>query len=351
MDHQQPEREPFPPRFTTVAQALPVALRWFATFEWAGSWWSWLWRNSAGVRFVVEAVAAVAIILGAWGVYEELQQRDTDRLTRNAQLIAQVADLAATDHKAAGAGIHAILALLASENVRFYDLYMAGANLRHARLSGIELPLSTLSDANLSKAEFNNSDFNRAMFENVDAEETHFIGAQLWRSEWEGAVLTNASFAGAMLESALLHDVSATSASFYEANLKNASLIGGDFTRANFAQANLHGADLLDADLRFARFGGASLMGSDLTGANLECAVLTAADLSGADLTGAALTGARLTGAMLKNTKVTQQQLDQACSRKGKAPPVLPKGLVWHGNACGKCPASVTSPSKVSSSQ
>lgn len=147
-------------------------------------------------------------------------------------------------------------------------------NFRGMSLSGLALPLASLS----------HSDFANCNLSGVN---------------WSGADLIKVNFS--------------------KANLRNAKLIGAD----------LSGANLVDADLRGAMLSGAILVGAYLTRANLEQAVLSGAVLNGAVLrdsrlrdanfVGADLSGADLLGADARQSDLEEAQLEGA---------ILPDGAV-----------------------
>ena len=110
---------------------------------------------------------------------------------------------------------------------------LVGANLRHARLSGVDL-----TGVNLTKA----------ILAGADLRTANLRGANL-----EEAILFDASLTNANLEEAILN-----SARLWGADLSGVNLRGADLGNAKLTRADLRGADLQDADLRGA------------TGVNLE---------------------------------------------------------------------------------
>lgn len=132
------------------------------------------------------------------------------------------------------------------------DVWLAGANLRRAALSGARLVHANLTRADLSQA--------------------------LLRS--------------ALLCHAVLSEANLTSCDLARANLYCACLSHTDLSHASLEKATLEGAVICHADLR----------GTDLGGANLRHANMTGSDLSGANLSEADLTGAILECICYDNT-------------------------------------------------
>jgi len=100
---------------------------------------------------------------------------------------------------------------------------LVGANLRHARLSGVDL-----TGVNLTKAILAGADLRTANLRGANLEEAILNSARLWGADLSGV------------------------------NLRGAHLRGADLGNAKLTRADLRGADLQDADLRGA------------TGVNLE---------------------------------------------------------------------------------
>ncbi len=206
---------------------------------------------------MLEVPAIIVALVAFWIDYAD---RPIDRATRNAQLLAQVAQLATISHANASGGIKAIIEFLADEKVS-----MRGIALRNTDLRRVDLEVADLRSANLA-------------------------GTELFESNLRGADLRRANLVGAKL---------------YRANLSGADLrrtIGG---RTNFTEVNLSGADLR----------GANLMYADLTDADLTGAKLTDADLAGVNLTGAIVSQEQLDSACISEDDMP------LTLRKGLKPP------------------------------
>lgn len=172
------------------------------------------------------------------------------------------------------------------------------------------------------------------------------IGGQ--RTEQQRKLGQQLDFSGANLVGADLCELDFADADFTSANLSRAKLddancAGAVFTYAHFVRARLLRTRLMDASLSGTRFSdavltGAKLAGAHIDGADFSDACLIEADLTDSDLSNAILVRARfanavLSGAELTNAdfgkaqRLTQQQIDQAFTRKGEEPPMLPEGL------------------------
>ncbi len=229
---------------------------------------------------MLEVPAIIVALVAFWIDYAD---RPIDRATRNAQLLAQVAQLATIEHANASGGIKAIIEFLADEKVS-----MRGIALERTKLSGVDLERAHLRSANLSRSSLTDANLSRADLTLAD-----LTYAELWI------------------------------ANLTRADLMYADLTDADLSGANLTLANLTNTNLTDANLAFADLTGANLTDADLTGANLSVADLTDAGLAFADFAFAELTGTF----DLMDTIVTQEQLDAACIRKGGTPPTLAEGL------------------------
>jgi len=113
------------------------------------TWWYYRWLaqslpETALYQFL-RMLEVPAIIVALVAFWIDFAQRPIDRATRNAQLLAQVAQLATIDHVNASGGIKAIIEFLADEKVS-----MRGIALARTTLSGVDLARARLSFANLS---------------------------------------------------------------------------------------------------------------------------------------------------------------------------------------------------------
>jgi hypothetical protein len=141
---------------------------------------------------------------------------------------------------------------------------LAGANLRGAKMAGIDL---------------SHADVNTAQLESADL---------------PYAQLTGADFASARLDKAnLTGGVVALNTSFLGAFLRGADFTGG---------AQLQGADFSSAEMQAAFLPHAHLEGAALRNVNFEAATLSQTFLQRADLSGAVLAGADLRGAVIWDT-------------------------------------------------
>jgi hypothetical protein len=124
-----------------------------------------------------------------------------------------------------------------------------------------------------------------------------------------GADLTGARLSGADLEYGVFHRADLSGADLSGANVEHGDLTGARLRHANFAEAVLTDADLTGADLSGANFVAADLTGARLCNVNLSGAYMWGADFAGADLDGADLTRARTGGAYLADARnLTSEQ-------------------------------------------
>lgn len=161
---------------------------------------------------MLEVPAIIVALVAFWVDYAD---RPIDRATRNAQLLAQVAQLATIEHNNASGGIKAILEFLADE-----DVSMRGIALERTKLSG------------------------------VDLEGAHLRSVDFTRAELSVANLTGA-------------------------NLIGAKLLGANLLGAKLRGANLTGANLTDADLSFADLAGANLTDTVVAQDQLDSACIS----------------------------------------------------------------------------
>lgn len=135
---------------------------------------------------------------------------------------------------------------------------LAGANLEHAELSGVDLSGVNLAGtrfkgADLSYAQFTNSILDRADLRGASLPWANFDGASLAGTRLQDAYLSIASFTGAHLQNASLWNARADGASFNNANLNRAYLVGATMQGATFegaglTQAYLYGTDFTEAN-------------------------------------------------------------------------------------------------------
>lgn len=237
-------------------------------FNRIGEKWFGLWRRNAGLRMFVEFTGAAIVLTGAFAFGFDLLNRQEDRAVRNAQLLAQIADISANDPENARGGITPIIEFLAQQGVSMSDITITNSNLIEAHLGG----------ANLSRANLRGTDLSWAILTEADLYRTDLRGAILRETSFIGAYLTHAEFQGADLRGA---------------RLDRATLIGADLSRAYLRSAELQGADLRGANLFGAYLENANLDEADLKGTNFTKANLTKTLLNGAELNGAILDSIR----------------------------------------------------------
>ena len=219
------------PKWKELLRKMPRVLWPLAPIEYIAGWWFWLWRSSYGIRFIVEWSGALVIMLGAIGFFLDVKNREEDRATRNAQLVAGISNLASSDNLNAQSGISAQMELLARENVAMRGIVLSETSLRNGtNLSGADMKDSILGGTSL-------------------------IGVNFQRADLSESTLTFAK---------------ASWANFEESNLSETTMIGVELHNANLKGANLTKS---------------VMAGSDFRNADLENAIFTQTDIGGADLT------------------------------------------------------------------
>ena len=345
--------------FIVAGILISIFVKSYVSSEICNSWKRFLSGEYFSSYFKVIEIAAV--IAAALTLYIEFGfQRPQEREVRNAQLLAQIADLSSGNEEkkaTTSPAVKNIMQLLARENVpmegisvqrmilkkaELENAILTEANLRKAKLSGSNLTGAELTGAELTDAELTDAELTDA--ELTDAE---LADAELVRADLTDADLISANLTKADLTSVKLTSADLTDAVLADAVLRWSNLIYANFTDANLSNADLTGARLIDTNLTDANLTDANLNGADLTGADLTGADLANANFSEADLTDANLNGADLVCAYLKETKfgnnqgLTQDMLDSALPF-GAPKDNLPEGIEWkyaesNGNAGNTC--------------
>jgi uncharacterized protein YjbI with pentapeptide repeats len=179
---------------------------------------------------------------------------------------------------------HAALAQLAQVRrerlVRFLSL--AGLDLSHAPLQGVDFEGMSLCGMNLSGAVLE--------------------GANLREADLRGADLRGAQLQGACLDGALLDDANLQKADLKQASLVGASLVNARFdsvvaAEVRFTDALMTGTVFCNANLMRTVFDNCGLAGCDLRGANLSDSSMDGANVSECCFADATLIGTRLRSA------------------------------------------------------
>lgn len=226
-------------------------------------------------------------------------------------LLATDLDLTASkDGKAGDGGL-----VLRGRDLRYAKLDRTdfhGADLTNADLGGASLVGANLAGVRMQCADINElylSD-NREAARCVSARGTNFSRANMKGARLAGIDARGARFEEATLEAADLSYGVLSGANFASAHLERADFSGGaQLQGANFLIAAMQGADLSGASLLLADFSSAQMQGVVLAHAELQGAQLRDADLEGADLgsakmQGADLTRAKLTAADLRGARI-----------------------------------------------
>ena len=134
------------------------------------------------------------------------------------------------------------------------------AQVKGARLSGVDLRYASADGAFLIKADLDEADLRMASLVRANLQQANLSAAKL-----QGAMLSLANLQGATLQRANLQG-----ATLNLADLQRTTLGDANLQQANLLLVNLQGADLAHANLRGANLGGGNLQGANLRGANLQ---------------------------------------------------------------------------------
>jgi uncharacterized protein YjbI with pentapeptide repeats len=175
-------------------------------------------------------------------------------------------------------------------------VHLEAANLRGARLAGVNL-----AEAHMERADLGGADLTDAYLIGAHLQRARLVGARLDGADLEQAWLTEARLIGASLDGAslmyahlqkaLVRPRCAQRAEFDEACLDEARLHGGDLRGARFTHNRMQGAVLNDADLRGTVFIECDLRGAEARFASVDgmtllrdCTVSRATDFTGTGL-------------------------------------------------------------------
>jgi uncharacterized protein YjbI with pentapeptide repeats len=124
---------------------------------------------------------------------------------------------------------HADLRKAKLKGVNFFRAHLIEANLSEADLRRAMLRGANLDRADLRQAELNEADLHLAFLRQADLTEAYLYQANLWATDLTGANLTSANL---------------TSANLTSANLTNANLTSADLTNSNLIEAKTHNAKI-----------------------------------------------------------------------------------------------------------
>ena len=342
--------------FIVAGILISFFVKSYVSSEICNSWKNFLSGGYFSRYFKVIEIAAV--IAAALTLYIEFGfQRPQEREVRNAQLLAQIADLSSGNEEkkaTTSPAVKNIMQLLARENVSMEGISVPRMNLYDALLADADLTRATLTETNLYNADLTDADLTDANLIDADLIDADLIGTRLIDADLTKADLNNATLTGANLAFADLID----------ADLTGADLTGADLTDADFTCAYLEETefknnpgltqDMLDSALPFGapkdnlpgglewKYSGTqgnaqnkckNLTGFDLKNADLTFSCLTAVNLTKADLTEANFYGATLDRAILVDANLLETNgltQDMLNSLRPSAPPRnLPDGLTW----------------------
>jgi uncharacterized protein YjbI with pentapeptide repeats len=139
-----------------------------------------------------------------------------------------------------------------------------------------------------------------------------FNGADLRKAKMMGVDLSGADLKGADLKDAELSDINLSRADLRGANLGGADLNGAILSKVDLRRADLSWADVNDAQLDSANLNGADLSNVQLMKSDLRKATFRAAKLDGALLNEANLESGNLIDASLKKANLTRINLTNA---------------------------------------
>lgn len=147
-----------------------------------------------GVEILAVLLAVVAFIHEYW------VEKDRDRATRNAQLLAQIAALSYDEDRkimTTSSAIKNIMKLLAEEQVSMQGISVPGAILSDAQLAGSILPFANLEDSIFYHANLKGANLIGAFLKGSNLEGANLEGASLEGVNMIGAYLKNAKLKGA----------------------------------------------------------------------------------------------------------------------------------------------------------
>ncbi len=170
---------------------------------------------------------------------------------------------------------------------RFRGIHLEGANLRNAKLKGVDL-----RDAELFRARLDLADLAGADLRGAKMVEARFSFTDLRNADLSGVDLSGAYSMGADVRNAVFRGSSHHYQRFNNADARGADFGSAKLSRALFFGSDLRGASFRNADLPYANLVRVRLDGADLTGASLSNAQFHQAVLKGADLGNANLGGA-----------------------------------------------------------
>ncbi|MHC4475345.1 MAG: pentapeptide repeat-containing protein [Planctomycetota bacterium] len=189
------------------------------------------------------------------------------------------------------------------------EIYLEGANLYQARLTGICLAGAHLANANLNHAQLGNADLRNVRLTNANCRDAILSGVRLNQAELCGADLRhvqlgNADLQGADFRDANLRDANLVHAKLHGVRLAGSQLGGIGLEHSQLPNVHLENSNLRDINLKHANLRGAHLEGADLRGADVRLADLTDAHLEKADLQYTQLQEAKLSGAFLEGANL-----------------------------------------------
>jgi uncharacterized protein YjbI with pentapeptide repeats len=255
------------------------------------AWTSWIWASSrpfhgrqsrAGNALVALGLAAALVIEGVlvfylipWSLRGDLPGTWNNYPFGQALRSVLYANLSGYE-RPAGSGPG-----------RFRGIHLEGANLRNAKLKGVDLRDAELFRARLDLAELAGADLRGAKmvevrFSFTDLRNADLSGADLSGAYSMGADVRNAVFRGSSQHYQRFNNADARGADFSSAKLSRALFFGSDLRGASFRNAGLPYANLVRV-----RLDGADLTGASLSNAQFHQTVLKGADLGNANLGGA----------------------------------------------------------------
>ena len=147
---------------------------------------------------------------------------------------------------------------------------LSHSNLMNARLVSANLADSSLVHATLIEANLRASDLAGANLENADLSRACLVRANLSNASMAGATLSQANLSNTIMRNASLSGAIGVGACFFGAVMHGAKIVDGKFAYVDFSQAELRDATLSISDFTGAFFGQADLRGAVFLRANLS---------------------------------------------------------------------------------
>ncbi len=215
----------------------------------------------------------------------------------------------------------------------FFEVGLAGARLRGARMRDSSFEGAMMRGADLSRAViegclFRGSEAMEAVFRNADLVSSRFVDTPCGNASFEGAEVVGSLFSTSDLYAARFAHAILVRCRFENRRLGNAVLSRADFSNAFILDCDFSNADLADADFRGALLVRANFEDANLTGAKFDGARLLMPNLARVNLQAAER--AALNAATVRPEDGVFQVLEFLAARSERLVPVVHALLVGY---------------------